>query len=201
MKVTREQAAENRERIIKTAARLFREKGFDGIGLADLMKSAGLTHGGFYGHFASKSDLAAKACERALAHSREKWAQLAEAAGEDALTALVENYLSEAHRDRPGSGCLFASLGSDAARQEAPVRRAVTEGLEALVAVLEKAVPGKSKTAKRRAALAAMAQLAGAVMLARAVDDEALSRDLLEAARRNLIERASPPAPPPTGRD
>jgi TetR/AcrR family transcriptional regulator, transcriptional repressor for nem operon len=191
MKVTREQAAENRERIIKIAARLFREKGFDGIGVADLMKSAGLTHGGFYGHFASKSDLAAKACERALEHSVEKWSRLADEAGEDALSAMATNYVCEAHRDRPGGGCVFAALGPDAARQEAPVKRALTAGLTGLIEVLERAVPGETEADRRRAALAAMAQMTGAVMLSRIVDDEAFSKEILDATLADLKDRAN----------
>src|SRR5262245_10098091 len=112
MKVTREQAVENRERIVAAAARLFREHGFDGIGVADIMKSAGLTHGGFYGHFGSKDDLAAEACARALDRSVTKWDAIAAADG-DPLATIVGSYLSEAHRDRPGSGCMVAAVGSD----------------------------------------------------------------------------------------
>lgn len=188
MKVTRKQVAENRERIVETAARLFREKGFDGVGVADLMKGAGLTHGGFYGHFASKSDLAAKACESALARSAQKWADLAEKAGENALAALVENYLSKRHRDQPGGACVLSTLGSDTARQEPPVRQAVTEGLEGLVAILGDAMPHGSPEEMRRAALAAMAQMVGAIMLARLVDNATLSDEILAACRRDLTE-------------
>ena len=190
MKVTREQAAQNRERIIKTAAKLFREKGFDGIGVADLMKSAGLTHGGFYGHFASKTDLAAEACGTTLAASREKWARLAEEAGEDALAVLVDNYLRQAHRDRPESGCVLSALGTDAARQGGAVKHAVANGLMGLVEVLEQAVPGESEAERRKAALATMAQMVGAVLLARLVDDEALSNEILTAARSDILDPA-----------
>src|SRR5262245_49744295 len=116
MKVTREKAAQNRERIIETAARLFREKGFDGIGVAELMKHAGLTHGAFYGHFASKSDLAAQACARALEQSAQKWTAISEKAGDAALSALIENYLRFGHRDAPGAGCVMSTLGPEAAR-------------------------------------------------------------------------------------
>jgi TetR/AcrR family transcriptional repressor of nem operon len=190
MKVTREQAAQNRERIIKTAARLFREKGFDGVGVADLMKSAGLTHGGFYGHFASKNELAAKACESSLAAAREKWAQLAEAGGEDALAALVNNYLSDVHRDRLASGCVLSTLGPEAARGGGPVKHAVANGLKALLEILEQSVPGQSPEQRRKAALAAMAQMVGAVVLSRIVDDEALSDEILSAAKSHLIDPA-----------
>jgi TetR/AcrR family transcriptional repressor of nem operon len=186
MKVSREKAAENRERIIETAARLFREKGFDGIGVAELMKHAGLTHGGFYGHFASKSDLAAQACARALDHSAQKWSAISEAAGEGAFAALVENYLRFGHRDTPGAGCVMSTLGPEAARQEPPVREAITGGVRQLLAVLTRAMPGDGDAAQRQQALAAMAQLVGAVVLARLVDDEAFSDEILQAARADL---------------
>jgi TetR/AcrR family transcriptional regulator, transcriptional repressor for nem operon len=189
MKVSREQAAANRERIVDMAARQFREKGFDGIGVADLMKSAGLTHGGFYGHFASKSELAAKACERALQASAAKWKMLAEAGGEDAFAALVANYVSHTHRDRRGTGCVLSSLGSDAARQDGPVRDAVGAGVMALLAVLEEAAPGDTAVEKRQAAQAAMAQMVGAVMLARLVD-EPTSGEILDAVHADLTARA-----------
>jgi TetR/AcrR family transcriptional repressor of nem operon len=189
MKVTREKAAENRERIIRTAARLFREKGFDGVGVADLMKSAGLTHGGFYGHFASKSELAATACDSALARSRERWAAIAEADGGEALEKMVRSYLSEAHRDKPGSGCALAALGPDAARQDAAIKRSLTDGLKGLVEILEKVLDGSSEAARHDAALAVMAEMVGAVMLSRMVDDEDMSKAILEAATRDLIAR------------
>jgi TetR/AcrR family transcriptional regulator, transcriptional repressor for nem operon len=186
MKVTREKAAENRDRIIETAARLFREKGFDGVGVAELMKHAGLTHGGFYGHFASKSDLAAQACARALDQSAQRWTAVSEMAGDAAFAALVKNYLGTAHRDGLGASCVISALGPEAPRQEPPVRQAITEGLEALLAVLTKAMPGQSEEGQRKQALVAMAQLVGAVVLARLVDDAASSDEILEATRADL---------------
>src|SRR5437868_15523461 len=105
MKVSREEAAQNRERILEVAAKLFREKGFDGIGVADLMKSAGLTHGGFYGHFSSKEDLMAQACARALTQSLSKWKRLADRAPDNALSEITRAYLSTRHRDEPWRGC------------------------------------------------------------------------------------------------
>jgi TetR/AcrR family transcriptional repressor of nem operon len=152
------------------------------------MKSAGLTHGGFYGHFASKEDLAAKACERALGASAERWRAIAEAAGEDAFAALVANYVSHTHRDKLGSGCVLSALGSDAARQEGPVRDAVGGGLTALLEILEEAAPGETRKEKRRAAQAAMAQMVGAVIIARLVDEET-SGDILEAVHADLTVR------------
>src|SRR6266478_3735251 len=117
MKVSREKAAANRERIVDVASRLFREKGFDGIGVADLMKGAGMTHGGFYGHFESKDDLAREACGRAMARASDRWTAVVERGDGDPFAAIVKNYLSEERFSSPGLGCVFAALGPDAARQ------------------------------------------------------------------------------------
>src|SRR6201991_4176546 len=116
MKVSREQVALNRERIVETAARLFREKGYDGIGVSDLMKSAGLTHGGFYGHFGSKEDLIAEACAASFDKSLEKWSKLAEQFPDNGFSAIVESYLMERHRDNRGDGCAMSGLAADVAR-------------------------------------------------------------------------------------
>lgn len=189
MKVSKEQMAENRERILDVAAQLFREKGFDGIGVADLMKSAGLTHGGFYGHFASKDELMAEASARALQRLQAAWAAMAREAaaqGREPLAAIEAAYLSPRHRDAPGQGCLLAALGSDAARQGPAVRRAVTEGVRAQVEGLASLVPGRTKAARRQRALADYASLVGAMVLARAVDDEDLSNEILRAAAASL---------------
>jgi TetR/AcrR family transcriptional repressor of nem operon len=181
MRVSREQAAGNRERILDVAAKLFREKGFDGIGVADLMGAAGLTHGGFYGHFASKEDLVAQACARALGRSVEAWARSAEQGTRSPMAVITASYLSAKHRDHPGSGCLLAALGTDVSRQGSSVRRAVTQGLLRLIELLTGIVPGRSPAAKRARALATMASLVGALVLARAVDDKALSEEILQA--------------------
>lgn len=195
MKVSKEQMADNRERILDMAAQLFRERGFDGIGVADLMKSAGLTHGGFYGHFASKDELMAQATDRAFGRLQSAWTRLARealAAGEDPLAAIEAAYLSPAHRDAPGKGCLLAALGSDAARQGPGVRRAVTEGVQSMVAGLATLMPGRSKAAKRQRALAAYASLIGAMVLARVVDEPALSDEIMKATGAAL-HLPSPP--------
>jgi TetR/AcrR family transcriptional repressor of nem operon len=189
MKVSREQAAKNRDRIIEVAGRLFRENGFDGIGVADLMKGAGMTHGGFYGHFRSKDDLAAQACRRALARSAEKWAALAETMRADRLGAIAKSYLSESHRNSPGQGCVLATLGPDAARQGTVVRRAFTQGLQSLVDILERTVTGRSRAARREQALATMAQMVGAMTLARAVDNRELATEILDATLADIMAR------------
>lgn len=180
MRVTREQAAANREKILDVAGTLFRQRGFDGIGVARIMKRVGLTHGGFYGHFDSKDDLAAETCARVLGN--EAWIDRLAGTPTPSFEALVRGYLSPRHRDDPGHGCLFAALGSDVVRQPRPVRRAFTEGVRARVDGLRQLLPGRSAAARREKALATMAGLVGALMLSRAVDDPKLSDEILEAA-------------------
>src|SRR5437667_8051315 len=124
MRVSREKALENREQILETAARLLRKHGFEGIGVADIMKAAGLTHGGFYRNFASKDDLAVKASERAIANTTALLKNGLAQKPKDPLRALIEGYVSSAHRDDPGSGCILPALAVDAARSDDPARRA-----------------------------------------------------------------------------
>jgi TetR/AcrR family transcriptional repressor of nem operon len=201
MRVSREKAAEHRDRIIDAAGALFRAKGFGGIGVADIMKAADLTHGGFYGHFASKDDLVGEASRRIMARAAANWTKLVEAAPDNPYAALLEHYLSPRHRDDPGRGCAFAALGNDAARSGKIVRKAFAEGLAPLIDILAQSIPGKSipgksiagkstpsksKAARRRKAVAAMATLVGALTLARAVEGTPLSDEMLEAAHREL---------------
>ena len=188
MKVSREQVALNRQRIVETAARLFREKGYDGIGVADLMKSAGLTHGGFYGHFDSKEDLLAEATAHALKKSVERWEGYVAKGGDAALSKIGGNYLSAEHRDHPELGCSVTTLGADISRLGAKARHALTEGACGQMAVLEKLMPGEDAADKRKQALATYAAMVGAIMLARAVDDEALSLEILQAVRQSLAD-------------
>src|SRR5260370_5330829 len=116
MKVSRAEAEEDRNRIIDVAGQLFREHGLDGIGIADLMQAAGLTHGGFYGSFKSKQDLAAQACERAFEENRQGWERTMEGAGAESFAGLVKGYLSVRQRDALGRGCTVAALSAEAAR-------------------------------------------------------------------------------------
>lgn len=187
MRVSREKAAENRETIVKAAGSLFREKGFDGIGVADIMQAADLTHGGFYRHFKSKDDLAAQASKAVMERSVMAWGKVMEKAPDKPFDALISHYLSAKMRDEMGSGCAFASLGADAARQGKPVRAAFAAGLRPLIDILTRLVPGASKAARRKKALAAMAQLVGAMVLARAVDDAGFSDEILAASKAELL--------------
>ena len=186
MKVTREQAAANRERILDTATRLFRERGFDGTGVADLMNEAGLTHGGFYGQFASKDALAGETCARSLQRSLERWTRRIGEEGSAGLSAILDAYLSTRHRDDPGSGCTLAALGADVGRGEASIRRSFTDGLAPMLEQVARAMPGRDKARRREAALSTVAAMVGAVVLARAVDDPRLSGEILASTRAAL---------------
>ena len=182
MKVTRQQVAKNRQRILEVAGKLFREKGFDGVSVADIMKSAGLTHGAFYGHFASKEDLAAQACANSVADTQDTWTALASDNPADQLGAIVSAYATPRHRDNLGGGCVLAALGAEAVRQRGAVRSAFTHGIRSTVAMLSMIAPGASNAAQREKALSTLAGLVGAVILARAADDTTLSDEILNAA-------------------
>jgi len=192
MKVSREQAAENGERILDLATRLFRERGIDGVSVADLMKSAGLTHGGFYGHFKSKQQLVAQACALAISRMRQSWMKSIGEMPQNPIQAVADRYLTLAHRDHSGRGCPMAALGAEVARQGPPVRHAVTEELRAFFDFLTRALPGPSETDRRRKAISMYALLVGAMVLARAVADPSLSNEILQAAAASL-PRESPP--------
>ena len=189
MKVSREQAALNRERIVEVAARLFREKGYDGIGVADLMKNAGLTHGGFYGHFASKEDLMIEACQHALNKSLQGWQARVAQDPQQALPAIIDNYLTPKHRDQPGGGCPAAAMGVDVARMSPGARPAFTQATQQQFALLEGLLSEGTPEQRRQQAIATFAAMVGAIVLARSVDDEVLSTEILEAVKAQLLPR------------
>jgi TetR/AcrR family transcriptional repressor of nem operon len=182
MRVSREQFTENRQRILDVAARLFREKGLEGIGVDGIMREAGLTHGGFYGHFDSKADLAEQACAIALGRSAERWEALTRSRPDAGLAEIARSYLSKRHRDNPGGGCVFAALGSDVARRSDAVRTTVSQGVQAQLGILERVAGGRSKSARRKQAITTLSGLVGAMVLARLVDDAALSNEILTVA-------------------
>lgn len=185
MRVSKDQAAENRRRILTTAARLFRENGIDSCGVDAITDAAGLTHGAFYSQFSSKQAVAVEAIRLALAASLRALGDAAR--GKDAKRAwsrIVETYLAEAHRDSPGDGCVIAALGTDLARQPKQVRKAFTKGLKESIDLLTAVVPGRNGASRQDEAIVALARLSGAMILARAVDDPALSRRILKAAAK-----------------
>lgn len=185
MRVSRQQAAENRERIVETAARLFRDRGFDGVGVDAIMKEAGLTHGGFYGHFASKDALAVEAMTQALAGSS---ARQDRSIG---LGELVSGYLSGRHRADRANGCAVAALGAEAARQAPTLRKAVATGVRRQIDRIASLLKHGTPAARRRRAITTYAGMVGALTLARAVDDPALAEEILAAARETF-GKASP---------
>jgi TetR/AcrR family transcriptional repressor of nem operon len=190
VKVSRKQADENRQRILDAASRLFREKGFDGIGLDGIMKEAGLTHGGFYGHFASKADLAAEASAEALGNSVRHWRSLTGPDG-GGLADLVRAYLSPQHRDHPDRGCALAALGAEVPRQGDALRRSMTEAVAAKLDILAEAIDVPDDETRRRArAIETLCGMVGALVLARAVETP-LSDELLDSAAASFGGSAS----------
>ncbi|THV16838.1 TetR/AcrR family transcriptional regulator [Rhizobium rhizophilum] len=174
MKVSREQMAENRRRILDVASRLFKDKGFDAVSVAEVMKAAGMTHGGFYGHFSSKDDLVAQTLAHALS---------ADSVGDGAFSDFVASYLAPRHRDNPGNGCPTAGLAAAIRHQTPAAKAAMSEGLRAQIARIEQALPEQGAADKRRAAIGSWAAMVGAIILARAVDDPELSEEILEHTR------------------
>ena len=180
MKVSKRKMTEHREQIISAAAKRFREMGFDGIGVADLMKEVGLTHGGFYGHFSSKEELISLASQRALRETAAKWGKVVEQAPSDPLRALSNHYLSERHQSHPETGCLFAALGSELARQSRLVKEIVMQEELAIFDLLTGVTPGRTQAVRREQAIIVLAVLIGGMILARSVPDAAMSNEILK---------------------
>jgi TetR/AcrR family transcriptional repressor of nem operon len=175
MKVSKEQVRENRLRIVETASELFRERGYDGVGVAELMSAAGLTHGGFYKHFGSKADLLAEAMSCGFTQSAQKTEGVSR-------EAFIEYYLSRQHRDDMGKGCVMSALGTDAARQSESIRETFAAGIERQIAIL------KSQNVTRAELINTIAQLVGALMLSRACPDgSGLADEILEVCRARLL--------------
>jgi len=179
---------ETHDRIVDVASRALRRDGYAGVGVADVMKQAGLTHGGFYAHFDSRDALLVEALERAGRQGVEAIALGAsqrQARRHSAFRSLVETYLADAHLQSLTTGCPVAALASDMPRQTAAVRAASTVRVQRLVAAVRKALPGAS----RSTASVIAATLVGSLQLARVLGDNAEGRSLLSAARRSLIQQ------------
>lgn len=183
--------ADSHDRIVQVAAARFRENGIDGIGVADLMKDAGLTHGGFYRHFDSRDELVAEAVERALREGARAVDAVANIK-ESPLAAVVDGYLSTAHRDDLATSCAVTTLAADVARSNDRARSAYTRQVGAYLELLTKLIAGDKPRSRRTKAIAALSTLVGAVSMARAVNDEKLSREILRAAADELKQRTQP---------
>ena len=191
MRVSKEKAAGNRERILRSAARLFREQGIGATGVDSITEDAGLTHGGLYSQFGSKEAIAAEAVRFALARGKRVWQRTLERnPGKRALPAIVDSYLSRAHRDAPGSGCVVAALGTDIARQPRRVRQAFTREIKADLEFFSRLMAKGNRSLSYENAIVAFASMAGALILARAVNDEALSDLILKSTAERVIKRA-----------
>ena len=189
MKVSKAQAQANRARVVETAATLFRERGYDGVGVADLMAAAGLTHGGFYKNFGSKTDLMAESAACGLA-------QNAALSGGADIPEFVRSYLSREHRDGRATGCTIAALSGDAARQPEAVRAAFAAGIESLLATLTPwpEATGADAGATRARHLAILAQAVGAIVISRAgPDDSPLADEILAVCRDRILASLSAP--------
>lgn len=197
-RVSREQTAVNRNAITAASARLMRERGIDGVSVADLMHAAGLTHGGFYGHFDSKDSLAAAACAHAFDHSVQRWRKRIDEHADkaDALMAVIAGFLSVTSRDHPGTACPATGLAGDVAREPAgaPVRSAYRDGVKALLEILTSLQTGGSDAAMRTQALTQLATMLGALLLARATAGDGLSDEFLQSARDALSRPTRPAA-------
>jgi TetR/AcrR family transcriptional repressor of nem operon len=191
MRVSKEQAAQNRQKILTSATRLFRERGIGATGVDAITADAGLTHGVVYSQFGSKEAIAAAAMREALAGSRRIWRRLLERNGPGKVfPAIVAGYLSQDHRDSAGRGCLVAALGSEIAKQPAGVREAFTAEVEEGLELLAGLIPRTGEGCSYDDAIAAFASMAGALILARAVSDESLSNRILEAMAKRVISHA-----------
>jgi TetR/AcrR family transcriptional repressor of nem operon len=190
LKVTKEKVTENRAALVQAAGRLFRERGIDGVGVAEISKKAGLTHGALYAQFPSKEALAAEAFTSALKPGLEKMA--ADRAGQPAtLTDLLDGYLSLDHRDNLAAGCPMSASASEVARQNKIVSERFTEGFEQVVALIEPGLGASPiKADKRQRALAMMAAMIGGIAASRAIAkaDPKLSNQILQAVRQIVGE-------------
>ncbi|MDI9849350.1 helix-turn-helix domain-containing protein [Rhodoblastus sp. 17X3] len=180
MRVTREQVQENKRTILEAAGRLFRARGYEAVTVTDVMKSAGLTHGGFYGYFKSKDDLIAQTLAQMLGAT-------------EPLSAGLENiaaqYLAPEHRDNFASGCPVAALASETIRHPGGARAEMTAGLNRQIERLSKVAPGADEAERRRAAIGSWAAMVGALILARMSDDSDLSDEILSETRTWLAAR------------
>jgi|SRR5208283_1977141 len=180
--------AKTHKRIVGIASKRLREEGLEGVGIAELMKEAGLTVGGFYKHFGSRHDLVAEALDAALGGWKRRINAAASGGSAATYTRLVDDYLSEAHRDHPGTGCAISALGGEIARSDERTRALVTGQIRNDIQWIASLIRGRNKNAARSKAILTFSALVGAMGLARAVSDEKLSREILKTVAELLKE-------------
>ncbi len=188
-RVSKQQMERNRQAIEQVSSQLFRERGLNGVSVNDLMAAVGLTHGGFYGHFTSKDELAAVASREAFEESDRRWLAFSSQPGHHNLATLVNAYLAPRHRDDAAEGCPVTALASDVAREsnEKPIHQAYVAGVRSMLERLKSVSTQEDDALRHQQALAQMAMLVGALTLARATRGDALSEGFLNAARQALL--------------
>lgn len=191
MRVTRAQADENHRKIINVAGSLFRKRGYDGVGLSDLMKGAGLTQGGFYKKFSSKEDLIIQATAKAFENSKTKWRDVAMKAVHKPLSAIVGFYLSDEHRQQTAQGCTFAALGSDTTRRSPELRAVFEAAIEEHLDILETVMPAGETENTRDKSIVALSTMVGALILARSIKDEQAANHFLQVAADSVLKQAA----------
>lgn len=191
MRYSKEHKTETHARIVRNASVLLREKGADGIGVAGLMKEAGLTHGGFYAHFDSRDALIGEAFAHAMEQTTRRWRKRAEQAPEgQKLASVVNGYLTPSHRDDIGNGCALPALGAEVLRANPKTRKAAALKLEEMIGMISEQMPSPGSKAARRDAIATLATMLGSLMLARMARTGAFSSEILDAGRSAAVRRA-----------
>ena len=196
MRYSKEHKQETHARIVKKASVRLREKGAHGIGVADLMKEAGLTHGGFYAHFDSREALVIEAFAYAMDRSTERWRKVAEdTPPEKRLATIVETYLTPVHRDDPGHGCAVPTLGAEIARESPKTRKAFAAKLEAMIDMIADQILDVPRKSARKQAVAALATMMGTLVLSRIAGNGEFSDEILAAGREAVVGRAAAKKP------
>jgi len=192
MRYSREHKLETHARIVKKASVRLREKGAHGIGVADLMKEAGLTHGGFYAHFDSREALVIEAFGYAMDRATERWRKVAEQTPPDKrLSTIVESYLTPLHRDDPGNGCAVPTLGAEIARESPKTRKAFAAKLEQMIELMADQIPDVPRKAARKQAMANLATMMGTMVMSRIAGTGEFSEEILDAGREAVLGRAA----------
>jgi TetR/AcrR family transcriptional repressor of nem operon len=192
MRYSKEHKQETHARIVKKASVRLREKGAHGIGVADLMKEAGLTHGGFYAHFDSREALVIEAFNYAMDRGTERWRKVAaETPPDKRLTTIIESYLTPVHRDDPGNGCAVPALGAEIARESPKTRRAFAAKLEQMIDMMADQILDVPRKAARKQAMATLATMMGTMVLSRVAGTGEFSSEILSAGREAVLDRAA----------
>jgi TetR/AcrR family transcriptional repressor of nem operon len=195
MRYSKEHKFQTHARIVKKASVKLREKGAHGIGVADLMKDAGLTHGGFYAHFDSRDALVIEAFTHAMDRSTARWRKLSEETPvEKRLSKIVNTYLAPVHRDDLGHGCAVPALAAEIARESAKTRRVFSGRMEQMIDMLAEQFHGMPRKAARKEAMAALATMMGSLVMARVAGNDEFSEEILKSGRDAVLGRASPVA-------